>query len=172
MPRRGRWSAQLREIRTRYGLSADALLEKTDHVTHPDAPRTRAQVYAMERGTSGTTPPALLSAIETAVSHLPVRAFHRPGGIHWLDKARPDLAAEWDTERNPTAPTQHTVTSRVEVWWVCRDDPEHRWRSTILKRTRSNYPQGCPKCRQAARRSSPTCSTRRHRTRGLESRGR
>lgn len=58
-----------------------------------------------------------------------------------LATCRPDLAAEWDYEKNtPLLPTQVTVGSGKAVWWKCPHG--HSWKAFILNRTRRG--DGCP----------------------------
>ena len=57
----------------------------------------------------------------------------------------PDIAAEWDFERNhPLLPSEVKPGSGLKMWWkcsVCR----HGWRTSPIRRTASGT--GCPVCR-------------------------
>ena len=64
-------------------------------------------------------------------------------------KARfPDIADEWDYERNgELTPDDVTAGSRTKRWWVCDKGPDHRWKAAPGTRTNPsvNFP-GCPFC--------------------------
>ncbi|MFF9214573.1 zinc-ribbon domain-containing protein, partial [Streptomyces sp. NPDC014791] len=47
---------------------------------------------------------------------MPVRAIP---GLTDLATLRPDLAAEWDAERNKRQPTDITPKSSIRAWWRC-----------------------------------------------------
>jgi len=67
-----------------------------------------------------------------------------------LTETHPRIAADWDHERNETAPEDVTHGVRHRVWWRCSvQDCGHRWQATVRNRTRGN---GCPKC---SRRPAP-----------------
>ena len=55
----------------------------------------------------------------------------------------PEIAAEWDYERNaPLLPSEVTFASNKKVWWKCRTCG-NVWQTRISQRTRG---QGCPQC--------------------------
>lgn len=54
----------------------------------------------------------------------------------------PDLAAEWDTERNASAPDRVSPNSAASVWWKCAQG--HAWRERVSARTQGDSP--CPVC--------------------------
>lgn len=56
-----------------------------------------------------------------------------------LADKRPDLMAEWDTERNTLAPTDVAVTSRKVAHWICPDG--HRYERSVTRRTATT---ACP----------------------------
>ena len=56
----------------------------------------------------------------------------------------PQVAAEWDYERNGSTPDQFTAGSGEKVWWVCPDCGNH-WEASINHRT-AKRSTGCPKC--------------------------
>lgn len=56
---------------------------------------------------------------------------------------RPDLAEEWDYNKNHTKPEYHTYKSNDIVWWICKKC-HYNWKSTIANRVEHN--NGCPKC--------------------------
>ena len=53
----------------------------------------------------------------------------------------PDLAEEWNYEKNSVNPTEVTVYSNKKVWWKCKKG--HEWQSMVNNRTAGN---GCPIC--------------------------
>jgi len=60
-----------------------------------------------------------------------------------LASVRPDLAAQWDTERNGSlSPHFVTSTSTKKVWWHC--EKGHVWEAKIYNRVKRN--DGCPYC--------------------------
>ena len=63
-------------------------------------------------------------------------------GQNDLRTARPDIAAEWDTERNGRGPEKVTIGCTKPVWWKCKYG--HSWKSTPNARTSQNT--GCPIC--------------------------
>ena len=64
-------------------------------------------------------------------------------GFNDLASARPELAAEWDTEKNaPLTPEQVTAYSNRKVWWRC--PLGHEYKAAIGSRSASN--SGCPYC--------------------------
>ena len=53
----------------------------------------------------------------------------------------PNLAKEWDYERNSKSPQEYTSGSNKKVWWNCREG--HVWKASIEHRSRG---RGCPYC--------------------------
>jgi hypothetical protein len=65
-------------------------------------------------------------------------------GLNDLAKTNPDLALEWDYERNaPLTPQDVSAGSDKKVFWVCAEG--HTYKSAIGKRTRP-FGSGCPNC--------------------------
>lgn len=65
-------------------------------------------------------------------------------GCNDLRTKRPDLAAEWDMEKNaPLTPDMVGTGSAKKVWWTC--PAGHSYRSSISGRTRERA-SGCPYC--------------------------
>ncbi|WP_336855937.1 zinc-ribbon domain-containing protein [Sinomonas albida] len=63
-------------------------------------------------------------------------------GVNDLATLRPDLAAEWDFEKNVTlSPTTVSPGSEKSVWW--RDALGHQWQARINNRAHGT---GCPFC--------------------------
>lgn len=79
----------------------------------------------------------------------PFCAGHKPvKGETDLATLMPKLAAEWDYEANPAAPTQYTKGSNAKVGWVCAAG--HKWNARIVDRSHGT---GCPFCTKEARTS-------------------
>ena len=67
---------------------------------------------------------------------------------------RPDLVAEWHTEKNGNlTPDGVMPGSGKKVWWRCQVDPSHEWQATIYSRGSGN---SCPMC--ARHIATPTTS--------------
>lgn len=56
----------------------------------------------------------------------------------------PEVAHQWDSERNDTAPEHVVASSHEKYWWICPEGPDHRWQATPYHRTERG--QGCPFC--------------------------
>ena len=66
----------------------------------------------------------------------------RVPGVNDLASTHPNLAAEWDRERNdPLTPEDVTAGSIRKVWWTC--GAGHGWRAGINSRVHGS---GCPVC--------------------------
>lgn len=63
-----------------------------------------------------------------------------------LSVTNPELLCEWDPS-NVTQPNQVNKGSHVEIKWVCKTDPTHRWIAGISTRTYRG--SGCPWCNRA-----------------------
>ncbi len=64
------------------------------------------------------------------------------GSDNNLAVLNPDLAAEWNADKNHTlTPADVTPGSGKKVWWECEMD--HEWEATVDKRSRGT---GCPYC--------------------------
>ena len=61
--------------------------------------------------------------------------------INRLSTNRPELACEWDFDKNECTPSDVAVSSNKKAWWVCAEG--HHWQSTINNRSNGN---GCPTC--------------------------
>lgn len=63
-------------------------------------------------------------------------------GVNDLASLQPQLAAQWDREKNaPLTPDQVTPGSHRKVWWIC--EKSHRWQAMVMARTAG---EGCPVC--------------------------
>ena len=76
----------------------------------------------------------------------------KPGGKLLAD-AYPDVAAEWDYERNGEH-NPHNVAARSgkSFWWIC-PDCGHSYSSAVYNRTKLS--EGCPECAKRRRISFP-----------------
>ena len=64
-------------------------------------------------------------------------------GYNDLQTLNPDIASEWNYEKNSTlGPQDVGAGSIIKVWWRC--EKGHEWPATVVHRTRGN---GCPYCR-------------------------
>ena len=64
-------------------------------------------------------------------------------GFNDLKTLRPDLALQWDSEKNILAPSQVVAGSGKQAWWI--RDNGHSWKAAILSRSKPNG-NGCPYC--------------------------
>jgi hypothetical protein len=63
---------------------------------------------------------------------------------------RPDLAEEWDLERNSRLPSEVTLGSSYKAWWVCSSNSEHPgWQAVV--QNRALLGSGCPACKNINR---------------------
>lgn len=63
-------------------------------------------------------------------------------GVNDLASTDPELAAQWDTEKNGSLRPEHiSAGSRKKVWWRC--PLGHSWRTTVFSRSEGT---GCPVC--------------------------
>ena len=64
-------------------------------------------------------------------------------GVNDLASQHPELASEWDIERNgDLLPSQVTTSSGKSVWWICTQG--HSWRTKVASREHGAH--GCPDC--------------------------
>ena len=70
-------------------------------------------------------------------------------GVNDFATRFPDIAAQWDTERNGSLrPDQVTVGSGKRVWWRC--EAGHVWKAKVYSRTGKMH-TGCPVCAGVAK---------------------
>lgn len=62
-------------------------------------------------------------------------------GINDLATRFPELAKQWDCEKNGKSPTEISISYREKVWWICEHG--HSWQTTIIERRTG---KGCPYC--------------------------
>jgi len=59
---------------------------------------------------------------------------------------RPDLAEEWEQNRNTKSSCEVTLGSSYRAWWVCSSNPEHSsWQTEV--RNRALKGSSCPACK-------------------------
>lgn len=64
-------------------------------------------------------------------------------GFNDLASCYPELAEEWDVEKNsPLTPAEVTIGSKRKIWWKCKEG--HSYYSSIGHRTKDK--RGCPYC--------------------------
>lgn len=74
-----------------------------------------------------------------------------PGENDLLTK-NPELAAEWDYEKNYPIRPEHIMPGRNKAaWWICKNCG-HNWKAVINSRNRGS---GCPKCAKRFQSSFP-----------------
>jgi hypothetical protein len=66
-------------------------------------------------------------------------------GINDLSTLNPDLARQWNHDKNTEESLHHIpVTSSKKVWWTC--SMKHEWKATVGSRNDKVKPSGCPFC--------------------------
>ena len=65
-------------------------------------------------------------------------------GFNDLQTINPELAKEWNYQKNNLTPSEVTPNSNKKVWWKCSNG--HEWQSIIANR---NKGRGCPICRKS-----------------------
>lgn len=65
-------------------------------------------------------------------------------GFNDLQTKYPDVASEWDYDRNDTTPDKVTSRNHNTYWWKCRNHP-HSYKATCNDKTKPSRP-GCPYC--------------------------
>ena len=64
-------------------------------------------------------------------------------GVNDLKTKYPDIALEFDTEKNGISPSEVASSSSKKVWWKCKHG--HSWKAAISNRTSQNK-TNCPVC--------------------------
>ena len=67
-------------------------------------------------------------------------------GFNDLKTLRPEIAEEWDYEKNELQPTEVTVGSAKLIWWKCKNG--HSWQQQIAFRTSKKVNPICPVCKK------------------------
>ena len=79
------------------------------------------------------------------MSDVPSSADREPAAPVPLSASHPDLAAEWDDEKNGRlTPDGITADCDEKVYWRCPDDPSRSWRARVRARVAGR--QRCPRC--------------------------
>lgn len=63
-------------------------------------------------------------------------------GFNDLKSQNPEVAKEWDKDKNNLTPSEVVVKSSRRVWWICKK--KHSWDAQISSRT--SLGTGCPYC--------------------------
>lgn len=63
-------------------------------------------------------------------------------GYNDLATTHPQIAAEWDHEKNDKSPQDYSYGSDIKVWWICKKCG-YSWIAAISSRTAG---KGCPAC--------------------------
>ena len=63
-------------------------------------------------------------------------------GFNDLETLFPDVAKEWDYDKNDKNPDSVAARTRTKVWWKCKKG--HSWQASIVSRT--SLHTGCPIC--------------------------
>lgn len=73
-----------------------------------------------------------------------------PKSYRFLSIERPDIAEEWDYDKNleefgpDVNPDTVSFGSHKKVWWKCKLG--HTWQTSVQHRTSKNFARGCPYC--------------------------
>lgn len=62
-------------------------------------------------------------------------------GYNDLATVNPDLATQWHPTKNTIRPTEVTIYSNKQIWWLCSKG--HEWKTMVKERTKGN---NCPYC--------------------------
>jgi DNA-directed RNA polymerase subunit RPC12/RpoP len=62
-------------------------------------------------------------------------------GFNDLCTTHPELAKEWDYNKNKLSPTEVSKGSAKKIWWICSEG--HSYLSSVSNRTKG---KGCPYC--------------------------
>lgn len=61
-----------------------------------------------------------------------------------LETTHPELARQWDSEKNEITPRDVVAGSNKPYWWKCDKGDDHKWRASPSNRTL--HDSGCPIC--------------------------
>jgi hypothetical protein len=76
-------------------------------------------------------------------SGCPICSGHKVVKSNSLAYVFPELALEWDYEKNNITPDQVYCKSTMKVWWKCQEGDDHNWKSQVKSRANGI---GCPIC--------------------------
>lgn len=79
-------------------------------------------------------------------SGCPYCAGHKVCRENSLSSLFPNVASQWDTDKNLIRPDEVTSGSDKKVWWKCENG--HSWKTAVYLRTQLNRPTGCPFCKR------------------------
>lgn len=81
-----------------------------------------------------------------------IRNTNRLNEENKLSNKFPELAAEWNIEKNgQLTPDMVSYGSNMKVWWKCNAPEQHEWEQTICDRSREGFPKGCAVCNKPNR---------------------
>ncbi len=66
-------------------------------------------------------------------------------GKNDLQTLFPEIAKEWDLEKNKIKPTDITARGKTPYYWICHNCG-YKWKATLQSRVRKVHPCGCPQC--------------------------
>ena len=98
--------------------------------------------WKCEKGHSYKKP---ISDISRQITGCPYCNGKSLAGVNDLATLYPEIAKEWDYDKNDFLPSDVVPKSCKRAWWICSIDNSHRWECQISTRTRKN-PTGCPHC--------------------------
>ena len=64
----------------------------------------------------------------------------------------PNIAEEWDNDKNDLSPSEVIAKSKYKAFWIC-NKCGHRWQTTVAHRTSAKT--GCPECNRVFQTSFP-----------------
>jgi len=85
-----------------------------------------------------------LSCIVLQNYNCPYCSGHRVGISNCLATKNTELAKQWHPTKNgDLTPYDVTISSFKKVWWQCKNNPDHEWKTEVSSRSKGN---GCPYC--------------------------
>jgi len=63
-----------------------------------------------------------------------------------LSKTHPHLLSEWNFEKNTIKPEEISSGCDKKVFWVCKENQEHKWEARVCLRARQIQSNNCPFC--------------------------
>lgn len=64
-------------------------------------------------------------------------------GFNDLATVKPEIAAEWNEDKNGRKASEVVYSSVVRAWWICSKNPSHEWNALLNNRANGS---GCPSC--------------------------
>ena len=93
-----------------------------------------------------TTPKSKFRSTEKKHKGCPYCSNQKVGYGNDLKTNFPDIAKEWDYEKNSTTPEDFTLGSDKKVWWLCNKGHSYERMITTRTRSKSNPEKSCPVC--------------------------